>query len=156
MQRGTDFYLGLSVLGIIAASAAVYLLQPFQKLSPEVPKPAPFRLKASDLGGRLRVDWDPRNPAVQSAQAATLEVQDGGAFQRYPVTAQVLRNGGLDYVRKSGDVLLTLTLYENGQPGHQATVRRVEQVQAAPAPEPSVQQPTTSRSRNQSRGRRRR
>ena len=56
----------------------------------------------------MRVDWDPSNPAIQAAQGATLEVEDGKSFNRYPVEANVLRSGGLDYIRKTDDVLLTI------------------------------------------------
>jgi hypothetical protein len=97
----------------------------------------------------MRVDWDPSNPAIQAAQGATLEVEDGGAFNRYPVEANVLRSGGLDYVRKTDDVLLTLTLYHDGRPGLQTSVRRISQVgpQVASSPEPPDRRHVRSRRR---------
>jgi hypothetical protein len=86
-------------------------------------------LKVADQNGRMRIDWDPSNPAIQAAQGATLEVEDGGVFNRYPVEAHILRSGGLDYVRRTQDVFLTLTLYQDGRPGLQSTVRRISPVQ---------------------------
>jgi hypothetical protein len=86
-------------------------------------------LRVADQNGRMRIDWDPNNPAIQAAQGATLEVVDGGVFNRYPVEANILRSGGLDYVRRSQDVFLTLTLYQDGRPGLQSTVRRISPIQ---------------------------
>lgn len=86
-------------------------------------------LKIADQNGRMRIDWDPSNPAIQAAQGATLEVEDGGVFNRYPVEANILRNGGLDYVRRTEDVFLTLTLYQDGRPGLQSSVRRISPIQ---------------------------
>jgi hypothetical protein len=89
-------------------------------------KPKPnLELRVADQNGRMRVDWDASNAAVRTAQGATLEVEDGGVFNRYPVEANILRSGGLDYVRRSEDVLLTLTLYQDGRPGTQSSVRRI-------------------------------
>jgi hypothetical protein len=44
------------------------------------------------------------------------------------VEPEILRKGGLDYVRRSDDVLLTLTLYHDGRPDLQASVRRIAPV----------------------------
>lgn len=155
MRRALDFHLGLWTLILVAAASILFFLKPFERVAPAPSdEPQLLTLKAADQAGRLRVDWDPRSQVVQSAEAATLEVQDGGTFHRYPVSEQVLRHGGLDYVRKTGDVLLTLTLYSNGQPGQQATVRRIERLQPPATAEVSKPEPT--RSRSQSRARRRR
>jgi hypothetical protein len=104
----------------------------------------------------MRVDWDPGNEAVLTAQGATLEAEDGGVLNRYPVEPNVLRSGGLDYIRRSEDVLLTLTLYHDGRPGIQSTVRRIAPVQLQVAQEtaPAAPQPQTQR-RNSTRARRR-
>ncbi|WP_225154708.1 hypothetical protein, partial [Bradyrhizobium sp. NBAIM08] len=79
--------------------------------------------------GRMRIDWDSSNPAIQTAEGATLEVEDGGVFNRYPVEANILRSGGLDYVRRSQDVFLTLTLYQDGRPGLQSSIRRISPIE---------------------------
>jgi hypothetical protein len=96
----------------------------------------------ADQNGRIRVDWDANDQAVQTAQGATLEVEDGEVLNRYPVEPKILRSGGLDYVRRSEDVLLTLTLYHDGRPGLQSAVRRISPVRMQLAQEkPAVPAP---------------
>ena len=109
---------------VLAALTAMLLIA--RPLSTRQSKPRPtLELRVADQNNRLRVDWNPNNPAILTAQGGTLEVEDGGTFNRYPVEPDILRKGGLDYVRRSDDVLLTLTLYHDGRPDLQASVRRI-------------------------------
>jgi hypothetical protein len=133
-----ELLLLLATIVLMALAAAIFLTGP---LSSKQAKPRPsLDLRVVDQNGRMRVDWDPANEAVLTAQGATLEAEDGGVLNRYPVEPRVLRSGGLDYIRRSEDVLLTLTLYHDGRPGIQSTVRRIAPVQlqtvrtAPPAP----------------------
>jgi hypothetical protein len=131
MRRSTEFYLALWTILFVTAATVVVITQPFSARVEDAS--LPLTLKVADRNERIRVDWDPRHPAVQSADAATLEVHDGSAFHRYPIEAKVLRSGGLDYLRKSPDVLLTITLYQHGQSGLQTTARTVAGMES-PAP----------------------
>ena len=141
-RRPLEYYLLLGTLFLVALTAAILLAKP---LTARQDKPKPnLDLRVADKDGRIRVDWDPSNPFVQAAQGATLEVEDGGSFNRYPVEANILRSGGLDYVRKSDDVLLTITLYHDGRPGLQSSIRRISRV----APQVAVTSPTESRPRH--------
>lgn len=149
--RPIDFWLGLWTLLFIGATGAIAYFHPFPE-SPKVPA-KDIALRITDVKGRLRLDWDTNNEFVRRAQGATLEVDDGGARDRYPVELRTLRAGGLDYVRKTPEVVLKLTLFDNGKPGAFAMVRSVgpimEQVAVAAAPKPAP------RRRVQTRGRRR-
>jgi hypothetical protein len=125
---------------VLATLTAVLLIA--RPLSSRQSKPRPtLELRVADENNRLRIDWDPNNPAVSGAQGGTLEVEDGGTFNRYPVEPEILRKGGLDYVRRSDDVLLTLTLYHDGRPDLQASVRRIAPVgpDFGQAPNPDTQ-----------------
>ena len=136
--RPLEYYLLLGTLFLVALTAVILLAKP---LTARQDKPKPnLDLRVADKDGRIRVDWDPSNPSVQAAQGATLEVEDGGSFNRYPVEANILRSGGLDYVRKSDDVLLTITLYHDGRPGLQSSIRRISRV----SPQVAVSSPTES------------
>jgi hypothetical protein len=142
-----EVYLLLATIVLAAIATAIFLAAP---LSSRDAKPQPaLELRVADQNGRIRVDWDADQPAVRTAQGATLEVEDGGVLNRYPVEPNVLRSGGLDYVRRSEDVLLTLTLYHDGRPGLQSTVRRISPVQAQVARQapPAPRAPTRSRRR---------
>ena len=140
-QRRPEFYLLLATIVLSSVTAFLVFAKP---LSARHAKPkAILELKVVDQNGRMRVDWNAADPLIQSAQGATLEVEDGGAFNRYPVEPTILRSGGLDYVRRSDDVLLTLTLYHDGRPGVQTSVRRIapveQQVATTPPPPPTRQ-----------------
>jgi hypothetical protein len=122
-----ELYLLLATIVLAALAAAIFLSAP---LTTRQAKPRPsLELRVADQNGRMRVDWDANDPSIRTAQGATLEVEDGGVLNRYPVEPNVLRSGGLDYVRRSEDVLLTLTLYHEGRPGQQSAVRRISPVQ---------------------------
>jgi hypothetical protein len=69
------------------------------------------------------VDWNPNHPAVQQADRAVLRVRDGQSTYEYPVERGILQRGGLDYLRKSGDVSLNLLFFRGGQAQGQAAVR---------------------------------
>lgn len=152
-QRHPDFWLGLGTLLLIAASAIVVLWQPFSK-SRGPQDDFGFTLRPADHDGRMRIDWNPQSQAVKTAKGGTLAVNDGGSMESYPVEAKVLRDGGLDYVRKSGDVVLTLTLNGNNQrQRQQAFARRISPVQLAQAA-PSEPAPRREQTRARRRGRR--
>jgi hypothetical protein len=152
MLRRGELYLLLCTIVLAALAAAVFLTEP---LSSKQAKPRPsLELRVADQNGRMRVDWDANRSDIQTAQGATLEVEDGGVLNRYPVEPNVLRSGGLDYVRRSDDVLLTLTLYHDGHPGVQSSVRRIAPLalqlakqEPPPAPKPAKKEITRARRR---------
>ena len=146
----SEFYLLLATLVLGSLTAILLFARPLTARQ-EKSKPK-LELRVADQSGRMRVDWNAADPMIRSAQGATLEVEDGGAFNRYPVEPNILKSGGLDYVRRSEDVLLTLTLYHDGHPGVQSSVRRIAPVALQVAATPP---PTKTQSRSRSRSRRR-
>src|SRR5690349_7080463 len=94
-RRPLKSYLLWGTLCLVALAVVIVFAKPLTTRQNKA-KPA-VDLRVADKDGRMRVDWDPSNPAIQSAQGATLEVEDGKSFNRYPVEANVLRSGGLDY-----------------------------------------------------------
>lgn len=150
-RRSTEFWLGLWTLLFLGGAAALAYLHPFPG---GTQKTEGIALRVSDQGGRMRVDWDANNELIRQAQGATLEVDDGGVMNRYPVEPKTLRAGGFDYIRKTPEVLLTLTLFRDGKPGALATVRSVGGIQ--PQTEPGAQPSASPAREQQTRGRRRR
>jgi hypothetical protein len=55
-----------------------------------------------------------------------LEVHEGGMTESYPIEWKVLRQGRLDFANRSEDVLLSVTLFYNENPGPRSLVRVVE------------------------------
>ena len=151
-RRPLEFWLGLWTLVLFGAAAALAYYRP--TVDRPTASPAGLTLRATDERGRFRVDWDSAAPAVREADSAVLEVDDGGSFTKYPVDANILRSGGLDYIRKSTDVLLTLTLLRDGKALEQAAVRSVGPPPIITSSAPFVQ-PAPVRKRSQTRARRR-
>ena len=127
MIRKTEYRLVGWTLAFGAAAAAVVAANPSHRNQPDA---GAFVLKAAAESGRIRLDWDGSHSKVKAAEAGTLEVQDGGRFERYPLDRKVLLGGGLDYLRKSPDVFLTITLYRSGRPDGQTTVRTLASPQS--------------------------
>ena len=151
-RRRSEFWLGLWTLLFVGGTAALAYLRPFPG-TPEKRSDA-IALRITDQDGRLRIDWDANNELVRKAQGATLEVDDGGALNRYPVEPKTLCAGGFDYIRKTPEVLLTLTLFHDGKPGALATVRSIGPVQSVAIARDAAPRPVSRRS-GQTRGRRR-
>lgn len=152
LRRPETWLLLLAVI-LTTLTATVFFSKPLKQREQQAG--SFLDLRVADKNGRLRIDWDAANPLIVSSQGATLEVDDGGAFNRYPVDAGILKSGGLDYVRRSDDVLLTLTLLNNGRPGVQTTVRRISTIDLPLVTEQKPAQRRSSRGRQSSRARRR-
>jgi hypothetical protein len=120
MPQPNLLYPGVATLLFAAGTAALVIAEPFrtrQPYSDVVP------IVAAEAEGRMRVDWNPAHPVVTRADRAVLRVRDGQSAYEYPVEKSILQRGGLDYIRKSGDVSLTLVFLRGGQEQGQASVR---------------------------------
>lgn len=106
-----------------------------------------LELRVTENKGRIRVDWDPSAPAVKSATSAKLIARDGNSSHEYPVNGEALRGGGLDYLRRTNDVLLTLRIEETGA---EAAVRSIV-AQPPPPPPTAARKQTRTRSRSRRR-----
>jgi hypothetical protein len=140
---------------LATATAVLIYAQPFARLTAYASEP--LSLRTTDVNGRMRVEWDPRQDAIRNAQAATLEVIDGDLTNRFPVDPQVLRRGSFDYLRQSDDVLLTMTtLHKDGTPGVEGIIHSVgkpihPEVAVAAVREESTRARTESRPSRKSR-----
>lgn len=152
MTRERVLPLALCTGLFVASALAVATLRPFGGGPPQ----ADLQLRARAVDGRIQVNWNPAHPEVIRAASGVLRAQDGPAAREYPLPANVIRGGSLDYLPSSDDVLLTLMLKQGSGAGLLASVRAF----AAPLPaSPSVQKaepPSRPSRRAQSRSRRRR
>ena len=144
MARISEFHLGIATLLFASIAAALVIAEPFRLRDRP---PTTFVVEAEEVEGRVRVDWNPAHVRELQADAALLRVKDGESTHEYPITRKTLEAGGLDYLRKSDDVLLSLTLLREGQQRTQAMVRSII------AAQPPVVQPAPVET--QSRGRQR-
>lgn|GEM_PF-964766 len=69
-------------------------------------------LWVTDLGGQLMIEWDRAAKPVQRAVGGSLEIVDGGEHLAIKMDGEKLREGSVDYVRRSEvvDVKLTVSL----------------------------------------------
>ncbi len=89
--------------------------------------------------------WDGHSPAVQGAFGGSLEIQDGAGNQHLELSREQLRNGVMNYTRKSGDMEATLILRLTGG----ATAREVARYIGSVAPAPAVEDAETIRLRRE-------
>lgn len=129
MARISEFNLGIATLLFAACATALVIAEPFRYR--ERPAKA-FLIEAAEVNGRVRVDWNPADVHEFKADAAVLRVQDGDTTHQYPIDRKTLEAGGLDYLRKSDDVLLSLTLMGEGKRRTEALVRTVISNPAVP------------------------
>jgi proteasome lid subunit RPN8/RPN11 len=93
----------LWVMGILAlvSAAATYWLGNFHADSG-------VSLRALDVGGQLRIDWNRDARAIRNGASGILEIEDGSANVRNELSRDELRAGSVTYLRNSGNVLVRL------------------------------------------------
>jgi hypothetical protein len=79
----------------------------------ETPPPATFALQLQDgLGGQMRIVWDKEAKPIQAAAHGVIEIMDGGKAQILALDAAQLRQGVTTYGRRSGDVKVKLSVFQ--------------------------------------------
>ncbi|MDZ4803140.1 MAG: hypothetical protein SGI92_33690 [Bryobacteraceae bacterium] len=117
----TRLYLSLGSALLAAVSFMIVLGEP---LSPDRRyRPETFAVKVSEASGSLILEWSPQSRLVQSATGGVLEYVDGGTPHRDEVDVRVLRQGALEYRRRSHEVLLRLLLLKKRDVIGQMSVR---------------------------------
>ncbi|MGD0200691.1 MAG: hypothetical protein ABSD27_08080 [Bryobacteraceae bacterium] len=86
------------VLAVIAIGASGFGLERYYRL---LAPPEPLSLWVADVGGQLLIEWDRGAKAVREARNATLEIEDGQNHTAIPIDGERLRDGSVDYVRRS-------------------------------------------------------
>ncbi len=77
---------------------------------------APLALWVADVGGQLMIEWDRTARPIRRAERGTLEISDGGERVVIQMDADKLKEGSVDYVRRSEivDVKLRIALPDGG------------------------------------------
>jgi hypothetical protein len=93
------------VVGILAlvSAAALYWLAGLR------PDPG-LSLRALDVGGQLRIEWNRDARVLRSADRGILEIEDGSGKVRNELSRDELRAGSVTYVRSTGNVLVRLRI----------------------------------------------
>lgn len=72
------------------------------------PASAGLSLRARDVGGQLRIDWDRTSPIIQQSTSGVLEIEDGLRKVHEELSQEHLRAGSITYLRTTGNVLVRL------------------------------------------------
>ncbi|HEX8984291.1 MAG TPA: hypothetical protein VF767_02630 [Bryobacteraceae bacterium] len=77
--------------------------------------PEPLALWVADMGGQLLIEWDQKARPIRTAESATLEIQDGKEHTEIQIDGARLRDGSVDYVRRSDIVDVRLRVRAAGR-----------------------------------------
>lgn len=123
----------------IAAGLAIGILALTHMATRPKGTSTPFQLDAKQVDGRIRLTWNTNLPLVKAATGGILEARDGSKSASYPIERKVLRQGVLEYILSSEDVLLSVTLLQKGKAGQQSVVRVVAPVLSEPPGTPAAE-----------------
>jgi hypothetical protein len=87
-----------AVLFLVAIASAGYLSRAHWWPAPAV---AGLQLHVTDRHGQLEIGWDRTLPALRLARSGTLEISEGTDRRIFPMDAEFLRRGSVNYVRNS-------------------------------------------------------
>jgi hypothetical protein len=123
--------------GTVLLAAAIAVLIWSEPLAPSRLGRAgqPFAVRASENAGSVILEWSRDAQVIRTATGGLLAFEDGGVSHLDKVDAKVLRQGGLEYRRRSQDVLLRLSLLKDQDVIGHASVRLTGAL--PPAPEPA-------------------
>lgn len=99
---------GLAVLALLAFIGLRYFWQPAP--------PDSLGLQVAERDGQLQIGWNISSRTVVRATKGILEIADGDASERVPLTRSQLADGRYLYTRKGGDVEVRMQVESDGPP----------------------------------------
>ena len=74
------------------------------------PAPADLTLRALDMGGQLRIDWNHASRVIQQSRSGAIEIEDGTYKVHNELSQEDLRSGSITYLRNTGHVQVSLVV----------------------------------------------
>jgi hypothetical protein len=71
---------------------------------------AGLSLRALDVGGQLRIDWNRNSRVIQQGQSGALDIEDGSLKVHDELSQEHLRAGSITYLRTTGNVVVRLVV----------------------------------------------
>jgi hypothetical protein len=99
---------------VAAAIAALFIENRTSALQESPAASSAIQLRATDMNGQLLITWNQHAPLVLESQRAVLHIGDGSDQADVDLDRDTLTKGSVAYVRRSGRVLLRLTIYPPG------------------------------------------
>ena len=99
------------VIAIVLAVAVVAILG-LRLFAPRL-APEPISLTVAERDGQLEIQWNHASRTINSAARGTLEINDGQESRSLPLTRADLSRGSFNYLRKSADVEIRMTVEDS-------------------------------------------
>jgi hypothetical protein len=99
------------LLAVVLAVAIVAILD--LRFSAPRPAPEPISLSVAERDGQLQIQWNHSSRSITGAARGTLEITDGQDSRSLPLTRLDLSRGSFNYLRKSADVEIRMTVEDS-------------------------------------------
>jgi proteasome lid subunit RPN8/RPN11 len=100
--------------GLIAVVMAVAVLAVLGlRLFAPPAAPEPIALSVAERDGQLQIQWNHSSRTISGAARGTLDITDGQDSRSIPLTQLELSRGSFNYLRKSGDVEIRMTVEDS-------------------------------------------
>jgi hypothetical protein len=93
--------------------------------------PAPLSLSVTEAGGKMLIDWNRKSDAIRQARGGVLEILDGGERVEIQMDGERLREGGVDYRRRSEAIDVRLRIDGGRGAGQQEFIRFIGRLAAS-------------------------
>jgi hypothetical protein len=97
---------------IVVVLAAILAILGLQLFAPR-PAPEPISLSVAERDGQLQIQWNHSSRSITGAARGTLEITDGQDSRSIALTQVDLLRGSFNYLRKSGDVEIRVTVEDS-------------------------------------------
>ena len=124
---------------ILALLIFAALLSRDRFLTETAPPSLSLRLQDSPTG-QLQIDWDKGAPRIRDAQRGLITIDDTGRQTTFDLDGNQLRLGELSFPRRSGDVKVTLSIFNQNAGG--AALEESAQLVGPPPVEAPLPDPT--------------
>ena len=109
-RRGKRWMRALWAVPVLALLVFAALLSRDRFITQSAPPSLSLRLQDAP-SGRLQIDWDKTAPLLRGAQRGLIAIDDAGRQKTLDLDGNQLRLGELGYARRSGDVKVTLSIF---------------------------------------------
>ena len=120
------------IIAVVLAVAVVAILG-LRLFAPRL-APEPISLSVAERDGQLQIQWNHSSRSIASAARGTLQITDGQESRSLPLTPLDLSRGSFNYLRKSADVEVRMTVEDSAGEKMQEASRFLGSAPAAADP----------------------
>jgi len=120
------------IIAVVLAVAVVAILG-LRLFAPRL-APEPLSLSVAERDGQLQIQWNHSSRSIMGAARGTLQITDGQESRSLPLTPLDLSRGSFNYLRKSADVEIRMTVEDSAGEKTQEASRFLGSAPAAADP----------------------